>query len=171
MTRHPAHAQLHSRIPPEWDKRNTERGKYDTHGDVRHSVGVSRPALEAKCAVVAREQAGEADEHLPERGVDVEVELAFEVVRAELAKVRLVPDDDVRLADLVEARPAREQRVHDRRDVLEVLHEELALLAPTCAIASEHVGLGSAYSKQNARTEDVPHWSGVVGVVCAAVRC
>ena len=59
----------------------------------------------------------------------VEVELALEVVRAELAEVRLVPDDDVRLADRVEARPAREEGVDDRGDVFEVLEEELALWA------------------------------------------
>ena len=55
------------------------------------------------------------------------IELALEVVRAELAEVRLVPYDDVRLADVVEAGPAREEGVDDRRDVLEVLEEELAL--------------------------------------------
>ena len=43
-------------------------------------------------------------------------------VRAELAKVRLAPDDDdVRLAGLVEALLALEQCVHDQRDVFEVL--------------------------------------------------
>lgn len=57
----------------------------------------------------------------------IEVELALEVVAAELAKVRLVPDDGVGLADLVEARPAREKGIDDRRDVLEVLVDEFAL--------------------------------------------
>ena len=59
--------------------------------------------------------------------MDIKVELALEVVGAELAKVRLVPDDDVGLADGVVARPAREEGVDDRGDVFEVLEEELAL--------------------------------------------
>jgi hypothetical protein len=60
--------------------------------------------------------------------VHVKVKLALEVVRAKLAKVRLVPDDDGRLADLVVPRPAGEECVHCGRDVLDVLLDKLALL-------------------------------------------
>ena len=59
--------------------------------------------------------------------MDIEVELALEVVAAELAKVCFVPDDDRGMPDAVEAWPAREQRVDDGRDMLEVLLYELAL--------------------------------------------
>ena len=59
--------------------------------------------------------------------MDIEVELALEVVAAELAKVCFVPDDDRGMPDAVEACPAREQRVDDGRDMLEVLLYELAL--------------------------------------------
>ena len=106
VTRHPAHPQLDRSIPPQRHHRDTKRGEHDTHGDVRDRLRVGRAAREVERAVVACQQAGEADEHLPERWVHVEVELALEVVRAELAKVCLVPDDDVRLADLVEPGPA-----------------------------------------------------------------
>lgn len=41
--------------------------------------------------------------------------------------MRLVPDDNAGLADLVKARPAREEGVYDRRNMLQVLQEELAL--------------------------------------------
>ena len=84
-------------------------------------------ALELERAVVACQQAREADQHLAKRGMDVKVELALEVVAAELAKVRLIPDDSVGLAYLVEARPAREQRINNGRDVLKVLVNEFAL--------------------------------------------
>lgn len=46
-------------------------------------------ALELKLAIVARQQAGEADEHLSKRWVDVKVEFVLEVVGAELAEVGL----------------------------------------------------------------------------------
>ena len=124
---HPGHPELHRGVPAEWYERDTERREDDAHRDVRDVLRVHRAALEPERAIVAREEAGEADDDLAERGVDVEVELALDVVGAELAKVRLVPDDDVGLADVVEARPAREESVHDGRDVLEVLQEELAL--------------------------------------------
>ena len=103
---HPGHPKLHRRVPAKGHHRDTERREHNTHRDVRYRIWVRRAAVEAERAVITRKEPNEADEHLAERGVDVEVELALEVVRAELAKVRLVPDDDVGLADLVEARPA-----------------------------------------------------------------
>lgn len=45
--------------------------------------------------------------------MDIKVELALEVVRAEFSKVSLVPDNEIGLADLVETCPAREQGVDD----------------------------------------------------------
>ena len=132
MARPPAHTELDGGVPPEGDHRDAKHGHHDAHRDIGDGVGVGLARLELERAVVACQQAGEADEHLAERRVDVEVELALEVVAPELAKVRLVPHDGARLADLVEPRPAREQRVQDRRDVLEVLLHELALCACVC---------------------------------------
>lgn len=59
--------------------------------------------------------------------MDVEVELALQVVAAELAKVCFVPDDGGRFADFVETRPTGEQGIDYRRDVFQVLLDELAL--------------------------------------------
>jgi hypothetical protein len=57
----------------------------------------------------------------------IKVELALEVVRAELPEMCFVPNDDTRLADVMETRPAGKQCVDDRGDVLEVLQEEFFL--------------------------------------------
>lgn len=57
----------------------------------------------------------------------IKVKLALEVVRAKLAKVRLVPDHVRRFANLVEPRPAGKERIYDRRDMFQVLLYELAL--------------------------------------------
>lgn len=127
MTCPGAHAELDGGVPPERDEGDTKGGHHDPHGDIRDTRGILFAALELKVGVVAGEQAGEGDEHLPEGRVDVEVELALEVVRAELAKVGLVPHDHVCEADLVEAGPAREERVDGGGEVLEVLGDEFAL--------------------------------------------
>lgn len=57
----------------------------------------------------------------------IKVKLAPEVVRAKLAKVRLVPDHVRRFSNLVEPRPAGKERVYDGRDMFQVLFYELAL--------------------------------------------
>ncbi len=92
---HPGHPELHRRVPAKWYKRDTKRREDDAHGDVGDVLGIHRAALERERAIVAGEEASEADDDLAERGVDVEVELALDVVRTELAKVRLVPDNDI----------------------------------------------------------------------------
>ena len=107
MARPRAHSKLDGSIPPEWDHQNTKSGHDNTHGDVRHIVRVGLAALKFEVAIVSRQQPREPDEHLPERRVDIEVKFALEVVRTELAKVRLVPDDEGRLADFVEPCPTR----------------------------------------------------------------
>ena len=68
MARHGAHPELDGGVPPKRDERDAKRSKHDAHGDVRDRLGVGRPALEGEGAVVAGEKAGEADEHLAERG-------------------------------------------------------------------------------------------------------
>ena len=104
-----------------------DRGHDDTHGVVRHVVGVGLTALEFEAAVISGQQPREPDEHIPERRVDIEAKLALEVVRTELAKVGLVLDDDGRLADFVEPCLAQQNGVQRRYDVLEFLLDEFAL--------------------------------------------
>lgn len=94
MARPRTHAKLDCSIPPEWDHQNAKGGHEDAHGNIGHSVGVGLAALEFEVTVVSRQQPCEPDEHFPEGWMDIEVKLALEVVRAELAKVCLVPDDD-----------------------------------------------------------------------------
>lgn len=118
MARSCAHAELDGGVPPEWDHQHAESGQDDAHRNERHVLWVHLPALELITAVVPRQQTGEPDKHLPERRVHVKVKLALEVVRTKLAKVRLVPDHVRRLADLVIPRPARQEGVHSRRDML-----------------------------------------------------
>ena len=127
MARPRAHAELNGGVPSEGDHQDAKGGHDDAHGNIGDVLGVHLAALELIAAVVPGQQTGEPDEHLPERGVHVKVKLAPEVVRAKLAKVRLVPDHVGRLADLVEPRPAGQQGIHGRRDMFQVLLEELAL--------------------------------------------
>jgi|SRR5712671_2433375 len=122
-----AHAKLDSGVPSERDHQHTKGGKEDAHGDVGDVLGIHLPALELVAAVISRQQAGEPDEYLSERGMHVEVKLALEVVRAELAKVRLVPDYEWGLADFVKTRPARKKGVCGGCDMFQVLLDELAL--------------------------------------------
>jgi hypothetical protein len=60
--------------------------------------------------------------------MDIEIELALEVMRAKLAKVSFVPDDDVRCANFVEPCPAGEEGIYSRCDVFLILKNELFLL-------------------------------------------
>jgi hypothetical protein len=129
MTCTPAHAELNRGVPSKWNHGHAEAREKNSHGDVRHIVWVLFSALELEAAVKTREETSETHKHLAERWVDIEVELALDVVSAELAEVGLVPDNIVGLADPVETRPARKESVNDRRDVLNVLFEELALAA------------------------------------------
>jgi len=118
MARSCAHAELDGGVPSEWDHQDAKGGQDDAHGNERHVFWVHLPALKLIAAVIPRQQTGEPDEHLPERRVHVKVELALEVVRTKLAKVRLVPDHVRRLADLVISRPTRQEGVHGRCDML-----------------------------------------------------
>jgi len=122
-----AHAELDGGVPSERDHQNAKGGHDDAHGDIGDVLGVHLAALELIAAVVPGQQTGEPDEHLAEWGVHIKVKLAPEVVRAKLAKVRLVPDHVRRFANLVEPRPAGKERVYDGRDMFQVLLYELGL--------------------------------------------
>jgi hypothetical protein len=60
--------------------------------------------------------------------VHIKVKLALEIVRAKLAKMRLVPDNEGGLANLMVPCPAREEGIYCGSNVLEVLLDEFALL-------------------------------------------
>ena len=70
-------------------ERNAERaegGVEQAHESVVELFGVCLAGLELEGAVVVGEVAGEANKHLSKRRVDIEVELALEVVGTELAE-------------------------------------------------------------------------------------
>jgi len=78
-------------------ERNAERAKggvEQAHESVVELFGVCLAGLELEGAVVVGEVAGEANKHLSKRRVDIEVELALEVVRTELAEAVIEPVSD-----------------------------------------------------------------------------
>jgi hypothetical protein len=70
------------------------------HKDVVDLLGVSLTRLELEGTVVSGQITRKANQHLSQRRVDIEVELALQVVGSELAKMRLVPGDNGRKANL-----------------------------------------------------------------------
>jgi hypothetical protein len=70
----------------EGNAERAESGVEQAHESVVELFGVSLAGLELEGAVVVSEVAGEANKHLSERRVDIEVELALEVVGTELAE-------------------------------------------------------------------------------------
>jgi hypothetical protein len=70
------------------------------HKDVVDLLGVSLTRLELEGTVVSGQVTRKANQHLSQRRVNIEVELALQVVRSELAEMRLVPGDNGREADL-----------------------------------------------------------------------
>ncbi|KAI3482898.1 hypothetical protein L1887_54220 [Cichorium endivia] len=103
--------------PGERHHGDAKHGEDDAHADVVDVGGVLFARLEFELAAVAADEAGEADEHLAERRMHVKVELLLKIVGAELAKVRLVPDDDVGATDLPETRDEREDGVDEADDL------------------------------------------------------
>ena len=95
MTSLPRHPQLDSGVPSKRDHRNTKRSDHDPHGNVWYVFRVLLPTLELETAIISRQKPRKPNKHLSQRRVYVKVELAFEVVRTELSKVRFIPDDDV----------------------------------------------------------------------------
>ncbi len=75
----------------------------DAHVSVVELFGIHFAGFELEGAVVAGQVAGQTDQHFSQRGVDVEVEFALEVVGAEFAEVCFVPGHDGGQADLVHA--------------------------------------------------------------------
>ena len=85
--------------------------------------------LELEASIIPGQQPRKPNKHFPQRRMDVKVELAFQVVRTELSEMGFIPDDDVCLADAMEAGPTREKGVEDGGYVFEVLRDELTLVA------------------------------------------
>ena len=59
--------------------------------------------------------------------MNIKVKLAFEVMRAEFAKMSFIPNDNIGCTNFVESRPAGEKSMDDRGDVFEVLKIEFRL--------------------------------------------
>ena len=106
MARPRAHAQLDGGVPSEGYECNTICRHHNAHGHIGYTVGIRHSTPELEVAVIARQETSEPNEHLSQRWVNVEIKLAFEVVRPKLAKVGLVPDHQVREPDFMKARPA-----------------------------------------------------------------
>lgn len=70
--------------------------------------------------------------------MDIKIELALKVMRAEFSKVSLVPDNEVGLADLVETCPAREESVDDWWEKFAILLDKLGLGQSARVEAREH---------------------------------
>jgi len=97
------HTKLHRRVPRQGNHQDAEGRHHDSHRNVGHRVRVGIARLELETTVITGEQARQSNEHFAEGRVDVEVELALEIVRSEFAKVCLIPDDSVVGADTVES--------------------------------------------------------------------
>lgn len=128
MTRPRAHAQLNGGVPPEGYERNTVHCHHHAHGHIGYTVGIRLATLELEAAVITRQETSEADEHLAQRGVNVEIKLALEVVRPKFAKVGLVPDHQVCEPDFMKTRPAGEEGVYRRWNVFRVLLDKFGLV-------------------------------------------
>ena len=98
-----AEVQLSSGVVRQRNADDTESGVESSHEGIVHIFRVLLAGLEFKRSVVACKIAGQANKHLSEWGVYIEVELALEVVRTEFTEMGLIPGDDVGSADLVQA--------------------------------------------------------------------
>lgn len=106
----PAEVQLSSGVVRQRDTDDTESGIESSHKGIVHIFRVLLAGLEFERSIVACQVAGQANQHLSEWGVYIEVELALEVVGAEFTEVGLIPGDDVGSADLVQAGEESESR-------------------------------------------------------------
>lgn len=127
MARPRAHPQFNSGIPPEWDHGDAKGSQHNPHSDVGHFWWIDLSTLEIKSSIISGEESDEPNDHFTQRWVDIEVELAFEVVGAELAKVCFIPHDDVGGPNVVKTSPAGQQGVNDGREVFEILEKKFAL--------------------------------------------
>jgi hypothetical protein len=78
--------ELLSSVIGHWDTDDAEEGIESAHESVVEFFGVFLARLELECTVVAGEDTGETNEHLAERGVDVEVVFMLDVVASEFAE-------------------------------------------------------------------------------------
>jgi len=116
-----AHTKLNRGKPRKGDHSDSKGGQHHPHGNIWYCFRVDFAAFELERAIVARQQASETNQHLPKRRMHIEVELALEIMRAKLAKVGLIPNNDIRRANFVKPRPAREKGVDNGWNFVEVL--------------------------------------------------
>jgi hypothetical protein len=78
--------ELAGRVVCHGDAHYTEEGVEDSHKGVVDLLGVLLSGLELEGSVVASENTRQADQHLSERWVDIEIVFVLDVVAAELAE-------------------------------------------------------------------------------------
>lgn len=81
-----AEVQLLGRVVCQGNAESTEGRVEGTHKGVVELLGVDFAGLELEGSIVTSQVAREANQHLSERRVDIEIEFALEVVGAELAE-------------------------------------------------------------------------------------
>ena len=59
--------------------------------------------------------------------MNIEVKLAFEIMRAEFAKMGFIPDDNVGCTNSMVSRPTREKSVDDGWEMFKVLEDKFRL--------------------------------------------
>lgn len=122
----------------QWHTNGTKEGVEDPHEHVVHIFWVFLSGFELEGSVITSEVAGQAHQYLPQRRVDIEIELALQVMGTELAETErdgqwsanerrlgrtvsralllsFVPRHDVRAADPPHSCEKREGREDQRR--------------------------------------------------------
>ena len=84
----------------------------NAHADERHLLRIVVSRFKLKVAVKTAQHTRQAHQDLAQRGMHVKVEHMADVVRAKLAKMRLVPHHLVVTANPVQTRNDRQQRIH-----------------------------------------------------------
>lgn len=122
-----AHSEFNSGIPPEWNHGDAKGSQHYSHSDIRYFWWIDLSTLKIKSSIVSGEQSDESDDHFTQGWVNIEIELAFEVMGGEFSKVCFIPDDKIGGTDVVKTSPAGQEGVDDGGEVFEILEKKLAL--------------------------------------------
>lgn len=128
--------QLAGSVVGHGNAENTEEGVESSHEGVVDILGVFFSRLEFEGSVVASENTREANKHLAQGRVNIEVIFMLDVVRSELSKVGLVPGNDVADANPPESGEDGDGREDDGGDDGLPLIEEGALLRKETSVST-----------------------------------
>ncbi len=81
--------ELSRRPPSNRDHHHPKRSQDDSHSGVGYVLGILNAGFEFEPSIISREQTCQTNQHLSERWVDIKVEVAIDVVGAELAEMCL----------------------------------------------------------------------------------